>query len=299
MILGATYVPKDKRRDADGKKVQYLPDAVETIPGDDGGEPQYRVKETGELVEVQWDKMSKSRGNVVNPDDVVREYGADAIRLYEMFMGPLEQSAPWQTEGLAGVHRFLQRAYRLFFEEGPEGEPDQARELPAGEGSEAQRKLIHKTIAEVTDRVDRLGFNTAISSLMVFVRDVVPRKSDGSPDMSGEHALGKKTGESFALLLAPFAPHLAEEIWRALGHETSLALEPWPVADEALLREDTFPLVIQFNGKRRGEIEAPKGASKEELQALAEKSDEVAKRLEGKTPKRVIVVPGRLINFVV
>lgn len=299
MILGATYVPKDKRRDSEGKKVSYLPEAVETIPGDEGGEPKYRVKDTGEVVEVQWDKMSKSRGNVVNPDDVIREYGADAIRLYEMFMGPLEQSAPWQTEGLGGVHRFLQRAYRLFFEEGDEGEPDSVRALPDGEGSEAQRKLIHKTIAEVTDRVDRLGFNTAISSLMVFVRDVVPRKGDGAPDMGGAQALAKNTGEAFALLLAPFAPHLAEEIWRALGHEASLAHEAWPQADEALLREDTFPLVIQFNGKRRGEIEAPKGASKEELQALAEGSEEVAKRLEGKTPKRVIVVPGRLINFVV
>ena len=296
MILGATFVPKDRRRDEEGKKVMYLPDAVETIEGD--GEPTYRVKETGELVEIQWDKMSKSRGNVVNPDEVVAEYGADSVRLYEMFMGPLEQSAPWQTEGLAGVHRFLTRVYRLMFDTPEDGE-DTARTFGPGEGNERQRKLLHRTIADVTERVDRLGFNTAISSLMVFVRDVVPKGSDGQPDFAAEPPGADAIG-ALAKMLSPFAPHLAEEIWHALGHETSLATQAWPEADPALLVEDTFTLVIQVSGKRRGEIEAPKNASKDELEALARTHEAVAKRLEGGVePKRVIVVPGRLVNFVI
>ncbi|MCH9685102.1 MAG: leucine--tRNA ligase, partial [Deltaproteobacteria bacterium] len=202
-ILGAVFLPADGRRDDEGKRLTFLPDQIDTFEED--GQPVYRVKQTGEPVTIQWDKMSKSQGNVVNPDEVVAQFGADSVRMYEMFMGPLEQSAPWQTEGLGGVHRFLQRAYRLFFGE-QEGQPDTLRDLVAGEGNERQRKLLHRTIAEVTDRVERLSFNTAISSLMVFVRDVVPRGSDGGP--STKEPLPHDAAASFALLLAPFAPHL-------------------------------------------------------------------------------------------
>lgn len=283
MILGATYVPLDKRRDEDGKKVSFLPDQVD-IREDDKGAEICTVKETGERVEVQWDKMSKSKGNVVNPDEVVADYGADAIRVYEMFMGPLEQSAPWQTTGLAGTHRFLQRAHRLVWDDA-----GAVRDMAEGEGTPRQRKLLHKTIAEVTERTDRMGFNTAIASMMVFVRDI---------QAEGE-AITKGAAEQFALLLAPYAPHLAEEMWSALGHEGTLAYEPWPAADESLLVDDTFTLVLQVGGKRRGELVAPKSASKEELESLARESEAVIKWLDGKTPKRVIVVPGRLINFVV
>ena len=283
MILGATFIPLDKRRAESGEKVMFLPDQIETREGGDGNE-EYFVKATGERVEIQWDKMSKSCGNVVNPDEVVAQYGADAVRTYEMFMGPLQQSAPWQTSGLAGVHRFLQRVHRLIWDD-----DGKVRTFAKGEGSARQRKLLHKTIADVTERVDRLGFNTAIAAMMVFVRDI----GDG-----GE-ALGHDAAEQFCLLLAPFAPHLAEEIWSALGHTESLAYEPWPAADASLLVEDTFTLVVQVNGKRRTELQAPKAASKDELQALAQATDEVAKRLNGGAPKRVIVVPGRLVNFVV
>jgi leucyl-tRNA synthetase len=298
MILGATFVPKDRRRDADGKKVSYLPDAIDTITGDDA-EPTYRVKETGETVEIQWDKMSKSRGNVVNPDEVVAQYGADSVRLYEMFMGPLEQSAPWQSEGLGGVHRFLTRVYRLVFDSNDDDTPDTPRTFVPGEGSERQRKLLHKTIAEVTERTERMAFNTAISALMVFVRDLLPKGDDGQPDFQAEPP-GHAAIEALARMLAPYAPHMAEQVWHALGHTTSLAYAPWPEADPALLVEDTFTLVIQIGGKRRGEIEAPKAASKDELAALARAHEAVAKRLEGGVePKRVIVVPGRLVNFVI
>jgi len=281
MLLGATYLPRDGRRDAEGKKVVFLPGAVETREID--GVDQHFARDTGEPLDIQWDKMSKSRGNVVNPDEVVRLYGADSVRVYEMFMGPLEQSAPWQTSGLTGVHRFLQRAHRLFFTE--EGA---LRELSPGEGSLRQRKLLHKTISEVTERIDRFAFNTAIASLMVFVRDI----ADAS------EPLARDAGAQFCLLLAPFAPHLAEEVWAALGYPRTLTHEPWPAADPALLHEDAFPLVLQINGKRKGEILAPKDASKAELEALARQSDEIRKRLGDTEPRRVIVVPGRLVNFV-
>ncbi len=290
IILGAVFVPADGRRDEEGKKLVFLPDQVDAAEHE--GTTRYTVKGTGESVEIQWDKMSKSKGNVINPDEVVEAYGADSVRMYEMFMGPLEQSAPWQTEGLAGVHRFLQRTYRLFFEEGEPGGPDRLRAMGAGEGSPRQRKLLHKTIHEVTERVDRFAFNTAISALMVFVRDVVQRGGEG------EEGLCHDTAVQFALLIAPFAPHLAEHLWSALGNPRSLADEPWPAADEALLREDTFTLVVQVDGKRRAELQAPKDADREQLAALARAEPEVQRHLGGREPKRVIVVPGRLVNFV-
>ena len=294
IILGAVFMPADGRRDEEGRKLSFLPHEVDTTEVD--GETRYHVKETGEAVNVRWDKMSKSRGNVVNPDEVVELYGADSVRVYEMFMGPLEQSAPWQTEGLAGVHRFLQRAYRLFFEE-REGEDDRLRAPAKQPPSQAQLKLLHRTIAEVTERLERLSFNTAISSLMVFVRDALPRGADGGPkDGVG---LDPEAAGVFARLLAPFAPHLAEQLWAALGHEGAVALAQWPVADEALLREETFKLVIQVNGKRRGEIQVPKDADRDAVAALAQETDEVQRHLGGAEPRRVIVVPGRLVNFVV
>ena len=285
MILGATFVPKDRRRREDGKPVQYLPDQVERREGPDG-EVRYVVRKTGEEVEIQWDKMSKSRGNVVNPDEVIAEYGADTLRVYEMFMGPLEHSAPWQTEGVAGIHRFLGRVYRLFFDEGEGG--DRLRALADGEGTERQRRLLHRTIADVTERIEKLAFNTAISALMVFVRDIV---ADGEP-------LPRGAADAFARLLAPFAPHLAEEIWHALGHPESLAHAPWPEADPAALVSETFPLVVQVAGRKRAEIQAPVGASKDELAELALRAPEVQRHLGGKRPRRTIVVPGRLVNFV-
>ncbi len=294
MILGATFLPLDRRKDDSGKKLVFLPPEVEERDDPERpGAKQWVVKATGEVVEIQWDKMSKSRGNVVNPDEVVATYGADSVRLYEMFMGPLEHSAPWQTEGLAGVHRFLQRVWKLFHLPAPEGATDEAaRALVAGEGTPRQRRLLHRTIAEVTDRIDRMAFNTAISSLMVFVRDVI------GPGDGDESALPRDAAAQFCLLLAPFAPHLAEELWSRIGQPRSLAHEAWPAADDAWLVDDSFTLVVQINGKWRAEIPAPKSASKDELAALARAVDDVARHLGGAEPKRVVVVPGRLVNFV-
>ncbi len=302
MILGATFLPLDRRKDDSGRKLVFLPHQVEEQSAvDRPGESQWVVRATGERVEIQWDKMSKSRGNVVNPDEVVAAYGADAVRMYEMFMGPLEHSAPWQSEGLVGVHRFLQRVWKLFHVLPAEGsnEPDALRVTVEGEGTARQRKLLHRTIEDVTARIDRFSFNTAISAMMVFVRDLLgANEAAGSAVAALEAALPQDAASQFCLLLAPFAPHMAEELWAKLGHPRTLAYEPWPAADPVWLRDETFQLVVQINGKWRAEIAAPKAATKDELAALAAANDEVQRKLAGLTPKRVVVVPGRLVNFV-
>jgi leucyl-tRNA synthetase len=284
MVLGATYVPKVQS--GDGPKSIYVADDVQEI-----GEGEFVHKQTREPLTIQWDKMSKSRGNVVNPDDVIAAYGADTMRLYEMFMGPLEASAPWQPEGVNGCFRFLGRAHRLLIES-PKGEDDRPRELAPGEGSDRARRLLHRTIAEVTERIDRMSFNTAISSLMVFVRDI---EKDGE-------VLGRDAAKAFCQLLAPFAPHLAEELWRSLGHAQSLTYVPWPSFDPALLIEDTWTLVVQVNGKKRDDLKIPASldpkADAEAIQTMALESETVARFVAGKTPKRVIYVPGRLVNIV-
>ncbi|EDM79695.1 putative leucyl-tRNA synthetase [Plesiocystis pacifica SIR-1] len=289
MILGATYVPKQGQPKGEVKRI-YVADDIETLG--EGENVEYVHKQTREPLTIQWDKMSKSRGNVINPDDVIAEYGADTMRLYEMFMGPLEASAPWQPEGVNGCFRFLARAYRLFFEQGKDGAADAVREFAEGEGTEDQRRLLHRTISEVSERIERMSFNTAISSLMVFVRDVE----------KGGARLGKAAAETFSVLLAPFAPHLAEEFWRALGHESSLTYAPWPAADESLLVEDSWTLVIQIKGKKRGELQVPSSldpkADREAITKLAMASDAVERFVGDAEPRRVIYVPGKLINVV-
>ncbi|MEE3332628.1 MAG: leucine--tRNA ligase [Myxococcota bacterium] len=230
------------------------------------------------------EKMSKSRGNVVNPDDVVDMFGADSMRLYEMFIGPLEKDAPWSTDGISGVRRFLERAHKLVLDDN-----DQLRELANGDGSEEQQRLLAQTIFGVTQDFENMRFNTAISKLMVLARDV---------SKSGNGALPHSAAETMTLLLAPLAPHLAEELWSKLGHEKSLAHEPWPVANEALLETDTIRLMIQVNGKKRDEIEVAADADDATIQATALASEGAIKNLGGREPKKVIVVPGRLVNIV-
>jgi len=231
------------------------------------------------------EKMSKSKGNVINPDDVIREHGADSMRLYEMFIGPLDKAAPWSTEGIQGVYRFLQRAWRLFHDDDRESEIYRA---PIdGAGTDEQRRLTAQTIAGVTEDLEAMRFNTAISKLMVFVRDA----AKGAP-------LPRESAEAFVLLLAPMAPHLAEELWSLLGNANTLAHEPWPKVDESLLVADEITLVVQVNGKKRGEIQLPADASNEVAQERALAVENVQKILDGREPKKVIVVPGRLVNIV-
>jgi leucyl-tRNA synthetase len=231
------------------------------------------------------EKMSKSRGNVVNPDDVIEEFGADAMRLYEMFIGPLEKAAPWSTDGIQGIHRFLQKCWRLIVDDS--GEEPILRALDPGSGTEEQARLVARTITGVTEDIESMRFNTAISKLMIFVRDI---GRDGNPPL--------EAAEKLVLMLAPMAPHLAEELWSRLGHPDTLAYEPWPQADEALLEESLVRLVVQVNGKKRDEIEVTGEMGEAELQAMALASEKVQGHLAGREPKKVIVVPGRLINIV-
>ena len=230
-------------------------------------------------------KMSKSRGNVVNPDDVVAEYGADSLRLYEMFMGPLEQVKPWNTRSVDGVHRFLARAYRLLLDRDTGALRDAVSDA---EATPDQLRVLHATIRKVTDDVEALRFNTAIAAMMEFVNaatkwDVVPRSA----------------AEPFVLLLAPFAPHLAEELWAALGHDDSLAYAPWPEAEDRYLVQDTVRIAVQVNGKLRGTVEVAADAGRDAVLAAARAEPNVARTLDGATVRKEIVVPGRLVNLVV
>jgi leucyl-tRNA synthetase len=225
-------------------------------------------------------KMSKSWGNVINPDDVVRDYGADALRMYEMFMGPLDATKPWSTQGLEGVYRFLGRAWRLFCDE------DGKLLLDDSEPAGTLLKALHQTIKKVGEDTDTLAFNTAISQMMIFVNEV-----------TAQEKRPRKLLEPFVLLLAPYAPHLAEELWEKLGHKQSLAYAPWPKYDEALLKEDKVTVILQVNGKIRDRIEVPAQISVADLEKLALANERIQQHLTGKQVKKVIVVPGRLVNI--
>ena len=241
-------------------------------------------------VESRSHKMSKSRGNVVNPDDVVREYGADSLRLYEMFMGPLEQVKPWSTRGVEGVARFLARAWRLYVGETREGDavPEGAPRVTEREATAAERTALHRMLAKVSEDVEAMRFNTAISAMMEFVNAATAWAD-----------LPREAAEAFALALAPFAPHLAEELWHRLGHAESLAYAPWPEADARYLVSDTVEVAVQVGGKLRGTVTVAADAAKDDVLAAARAHENVAKYLDGATVRKEIVVPGRLVNFVV
>ncbi|KAK9868559.1 hypothetical protein WJX84_010001 [Apatococcus fuscideae] len=223
-------------------------------------------------------KMSKSRGNVVNPDDIVASHGADSLRLFEMFLGPLQDTKVWQSKGVEGVYRFLMRAWRLI-----------SSGVSSDQPSKDQLRLLHATIKRVTEDTEEMRFNTAISGMMEFVNGA--QKWKGLPPRAGV--------EPFVLLLAPYAPHLAEELWQMLGHEESLAYAPWPEYDPQLLEEDTITLPVQVNGKLRGTVEVPKDVDQEAARTAAMELQNVSKFLEGKALKKVIFVPGRILNFIV
>jgi len=247
-------------------------------------EPFPRLRHQGIILGEDSRKMSKSRGNVVNPDEVVKEYGADAVRLFEMFMGPLEEMKPWSTRGVEGVFRFLNRAWRLVATE--EGSLDPSVTdvaVPAD-----LDRVFHATVKKVTEDIEGLRFNTAISQMMIFVNEVM--KADVRP---------KRILDQFVLILSPFAPHVAEELWSVLGHRESLAYEPWPAYDPAKLVEENVEVVLQVNGKLRGKITVPVGLSEDEVQKRAFDDENVKKFVEGKSVVRVICVKDKLVNVVV
>jgi leucyl-tRNA synthetase len=236
-------------------------------------------------VDARAHKMSKSRGNVVNPDEVVALHGADAFRLYEMFMGPLEQVKPWSTSGVDGTHRFLNRVWRLLVD----ADGDTLREaVRSVELSTEQARLLHQTIAKVTEDIEALRLNTAIAALMELTNAAY--KWDTLP-------VG--LAEKLVLLLSPLAPHIAEELWSRLGHAESLAYAPWPMADPALLHSDTVELPVQVNGKVRAHVVVAADASEADLESAARAEPKIAALLDGGEVRTVIVVPGRMVSFVI
>jgi leucyl-tRNA synthetase len=223
--------------------------------------------------------MSKSKHNVVTPDETIEAYGADALRLYEVFMGPLEDNAVWQTENMAGVRRFLERVWRLYFPE---------KETTPPSDNDTLDRLLHKTIQKVSEDLEAIHPNTAISAMMIFVNEATR--------LGGLNAEMKSV---LARLIAPFAPHLAEEFWAALGHAESIAHAEWPTYDPARTREDTLELPVQINGKLRGVIQAPVGADQATVEALALADEQLARHLAGQQLVKVIHRTDRMLNLVV
>lgn len=232
-------------------------------------------------------KMSKSRGNVINPDTVVREYGADSLRLYEMFMGPLEATKPWSTTGVNGVRNFLDRVWRLMIDTYAE-EIKIVDSIQVVEPTSEQNRIIHTTIMAVTRDIETLGFNTAIARMMEFVNF-----------FTKETVRPKQAMETLVLLLSPFAPHMAEELWEALGNSTTLAYHPWPKFDEAMTRLSQVEVPLQINGKLKGKVVVAADCNAEDLEQAARNHEKIHELLEGKQIVKAIVIPGRMVNFVV
>jgi len=226
------------------------------------------------------EKMSKSMYNVVNPDMIVERYGADTLRLYEMFLGPLEQSKPWDTNGIDGVHRFLRKLWGLYYS----ADGLRITDTPA---TKEELKSLHKLIRKVTQDVEQFSFNTSVAAFMICINE-----------LQGLKTASREVLQPLLILLAPFAPHIAEELWHAIGEETTIVAAEWPEYDEKLLVEDSFKYPVSFNGKTRFTIELPREASQDEIREAVLSADEAQKWLEGKTPKKVIIVPGRIINIV-
>jgi leucyl-tRNA synthetase len=247
-------------------------------------EPFMRLRHQGIILGEDSRKMSKSRGNVVNPDDVVKEYGADSMRLFEMFMGPLEEMKPWNTRGVEGVFRFLNRVWRLVVNEEGSVEASIQDATPTVD----YERLYHQTVKKVGDDIEGLRFNTAISQMMIFVNETM--KLEVRP---------RKLLENFVLLLSPFAPHTAEELWEKLGHSKSTAYEAWPVYEDAKCAESTIEVVLQINGKIRSKIAVPKDTSDIELEQLAFDDANIKRYTDGKRIIKKIILPNKLVNIVI
>lgn len=246
-------------------------------------EPFQKLFNQGMILGENNEKMSKSKGNVVNPDEIVESHGADTLRLYEMFMGPLDASVAWSTKGLDGSRRFLDRVWRLIITD--DGEVNPA--IVDGEGTDHMLRIYHQTVKKVTEDYEALRFNTAISQLMIFVNEAYKQEK-----------LSKSIIEGFVKLLSPVTPHICEELWSRLGHEDTIAYEPWPTYEEKYLVEDEVEIVVQVNGKVRSKVKIAKDATKEEMEETALNIDKIKEEIEGKTVRKVIAVPGKLVNIV-
>jgi leucyl-tRNA synthetase len=240
---------------------------------------KYINRETGEELRQIVAKMSKTLKNVVNPDDVTARYGADSLRLYEMFMGPLDVTKPWDDKGVKGVFGFLSRTYRFFSENANLTDGDEDKEILKG---------IHQAMKKVGGDIENLRFNTAISAMMIFLNLATKKGS-----------VTRETAKCFTKILSPFAPHMSEELWSMLGGKKTIAYEPWPGFNEDYLREDLFEYPVSFNGKLRFKIELPLAMPKEEIIRIVMADARAQKWLEGKSPANIIVVPGRIVNIVI
>ena len=257
-------------------KVMYEVDLVKFT------EPFPVLRNQGMIWAADGQKMSKSKGNVVTPDAMVEKYGADALRLWELFMGPFEEATNWNEEGVVGIARYLNRVWSVVRRYVEAGRPEDTPSL------ETQRRT-HKTIQTVTDHIERLRFNTGLAALM----DQLNYLQKLPPNELGRFAL-----ENYVVLLAPMAPHITEEIWRALGHRESVHLESWPKYDPELTHDETVTVVVQINGKVRDRLQVDAGTPEEEVRRLALDREAVSKHLGGKAPKKIIYVPDKLVSIV-
>lgn len=246
-------------------------------------EPFQNLFNQGMILGENNEKMSKSKGNVVNPDDIVESHGADTLRLYEMFMGPLDASIAWSTNGLDGARRFLDRVWRLLVDDNNQ----MTSKLVDSDRTGKLEKVYHQTVKKVTENYEDLKFNTAISQLMVFINDCYKAEE-----------LPKDFIEGFVKLLSPVAPHITEELWALLGHNESISYETWPAFDEAKLVDDEIEIVVQINGKVKTKLMVPTDTTREQLQEIAMGEESIKEQIDGKTVRKVIAVPGKLVNIV-
>jgi leucyl-tRNA synthetase len=242
---------------------------------------EFMLNENGEYT-CGWEveKMSKSKYNVQTPDELVEKFGADTLRCYEMFLGPVEQSKPWDTKGISGVHNFLRRFHRLFLE-------NDTFSVSSEEATAAEMRVVHKTIKKITEDLERFSWNTVVSAFMIATNELTDLKCNKRSAL-----------EPLVIMLSPYAPHLAEELWKNLGHSTSVMNESWPIAENKFLEDDNFEYPVSFNGKTRFFLSLPVGMSAADVEAQVMAHESTAKYLEGKTPKKIIVVPKRIVNVV-
>jgi leucyl-tRNA synthetase len=232
------------------------------------------------IVSREIEKMSKSKYNVVTPDDICEDYGADTLRLYEMFLGPLEQAKPWNTAGISGVFGFLKRLWKLYFDES-------GLIVTSNPASAEALKTLHKTIKKVNDDIEGFSFNTSVSQFMIAVNELTAMKCHERSIL-----------EPLAILISPYAPHIAEELWEKLGHQMSISTASFPIFNPEYLVESNKEYPVSFNGKMRFTMNLPLNLTKEEIQEIVMNDERTIKQLEGRTPNKVIIVPGKIINLV-
>jgi leucyl-tRNA synthetase len=248
-------------------------------------EPFQKLVHQGMILGMDGEKMSKSRGNVINPDDVIREYGADTLRIYEMFMGPLERDKPWSTTAIEGTYRFLQRAYRLFVEDQPNG--TEKFLLTQDAPTEEDLRVTHRMIKTVTEDIEAMKFNTAISEMMVFVNHFTPIKSRPAECLL-----------PFIQCLQPFAPHMAEELWAMAGQRENISYKAWPAYKPEYARALKIEMAVQILGKTRGTVSIDPDSDQATVEALVRENESLTKYFDGKTIRKTIFVKNKIINFI-